>query len=178
MEIFPASQWVTKSEWHSPLLNQNRCEAVGYHSLICIFQLPSWVSLKTDFCFLVFFWPTNNVLIQRKFRRLFWHKMRHHTITWSNTNQLTSVPPCCTRASVMTILRYSDRRIRTSLPVGRRNLIILHRARGSVMRDNQFSVQWVPGSFAGGKAATTRGWPFNTSWYIAKKSWSCIFTVP
>jgi len=68
--------------------------------------------------------------------------MRHHTVTWSNTNQLTSVAPCCTRASVMTILRDSDRRLRTSLSVGRRNLIILHRARGSVMRDNQFSIQW------------------------------------
>ena len=39
-----------------------RCEIVGYRSLIVIFQLPSWVSLRADFCFLVF-WPTTNVLI-------------------------------------------------------------------------------------------------------------------
>ena len=104
--------------------------------------------------------------------------MRHNKVTWSNTNQLTSVAPCCTRVSVVTILRNSDRRIRTSLSVGRRNVIILHRARGSVMRDNQFSVQWVPGSFAGGKAARTQSWPFSCSWYRTKKSWSCIFTVP
>ena len=105
-------------------------------------------------------------------------RMRHHTVTWSNTNHLTSVAPCCTRASVVTILRDSDRKIRTSLPEGRRNLIILHKARGSVMRDSQFSIQCVSGSFAGGKAARTRRWPFRSSWYGAKKVWSCIFIVP
>jgi hypothetical protein len=103
--------------------------------------------------------------------------MPHHTVTWSSTNQITSVAPCCTRASVVAILRDSDRRIRTSLWVGRRNVIILHRAHGSVMKDNHFSVQWVPGSFAGGKAARTRSWLFSSSWYRAKKSWNSIFIV-
>ena len=174
LEFFFCVEMSNQSE-HSPLPNQNRCEIVCYHSLIFIFQLPSWV-WQQIFVF-NFFLPTTNILIEWKSRPLIWHKMRHHTITWSSTSQITSVAPCCTRASVVTILRDSDRRIRMSLRVTRRNVIILHRARGSVMRDNQFSVQWVPGSFAGGKAARTRNWLFSCSWYIVKKSWNIIFIV-
>jgi len=156
---------------------QNRCETVGYHSLIYFFQIPRWVSLRADFCFLVFFdqqqmyWSSENPDVYFDSKCGIIQSQIQHEPTYQ----------CCTllHTSISSNHITGQRPKSSDFTTGKeKKFDYSPQSAGSVVRDNQFSVQLVPGSFAGGKAARTRGWPFNSSWYRAKISWSCIFTVP
>jgi hypothetical protein len=89
--------FLCRSEWPSLSIIQHRwtkpvqnCRLSFNNFHLPAVQLSSWVSLRVDFCFLVF-WPTNNVLLQWKSWHLFWHKMRN----LSHLNQHEQTHQCC-----------------------------------------------------------------------------------